>query len=327
MGCSFKKTQQCIMTVVNASPVILLCLIFTWSYWAFNFSLSMGLLQEGHTLQGSLYILFYHPIFILCMWSYWVVCRTSPGFTVEMQRRRDTEEEDAIGLLAHDHNNKDIIAMQDQEQRSPVPITVKRDGNRRYCQKCKLEKFDRTHHCRQCGKCVLKMDHHCPWINNCVGFQNYKAFYLFLVYASTYCVFVFATTLPPTIIQVNGPMSILGLNVNCGLLIFISGIFGLFLVPFTIFHTRQLCKNRSTIEYYEKANYRMGGGSSRDIMRSKYFNPWDIGTRKNIDQVLGKGSLWQKLMPVGKPLGDGSSFPINSYAYDTLGADDDQEDF
>ncbi|OAD06701.1 hypothetical protein MUCCIDRAFT_155380, partial [Mucor lusitanicus CBS 277.49] len=57
------------------------------------------------------------------------------------------------------------------------------------------------------------MDHHCPWINNCVGFQNYKAFYLFLVYASTYCVFVFATTLPPTIIQVNGPMSILGLNV------------------------------------------------------------------------------------------------------------------
>lgn len=76
-----------------------------------------------------------------------------------MQKKKDEEEEDAIGLLAHDHNNsKDVIAMQDQEQRSPIPITVKRDGNRRYCQKCKLEKFDRTHHCRQCGKCVLKMD-------------------------------------------------------------------------------------------------------------------------------------------------------------------------
>jgi palmitoyltransferase len=92
------------MTVVNASPVVLLCLIFTWSYWAFNFSLAVGLLKEGHTLQGkrkasfhykkphsniffligSLYILFYHPIFILCMWSYWAVCRTSPGFTVDV---------------------------------------------------------------------------------------------------------------------------------------------------------------------------------------------------------------------------------------------------
>ncbi|CEP14556.1 hypothetical protein [Parasitella parasitica] len=160
----------------------------------------------------------------------------------KMQKKRNEEEEDEIGLLDYDHN-KDMIAMQASEQRSPVPITVKRDGNKRYCQKCRLEKFDRTHHCRQCKKCVLKMD-------------------------------------------------------------------------------QQLCKNRSTIEYYEKTNYRMGGASSRDIMRSKYFNPWDIGTRKNIEQVLGKGSLWQKLLPIGKTLGDGSSFPINSYAYDTLATDD-----
>lgn len=141
---------------------------------------------------------------------------------------------------------------------------------------------------------------HCPWINNCVGFQNYKSFYLFLVYASAYCLFIFSTTLPPTIIQLNGPMSILGLNLNWALLVFISGIFGLFLVPFTLFHTRQLCKNRTTIEYYEKANYRLGGSRSRDIMRSQYFNPWDVGTGKNIEQVLGKHK-WGRLLPIGKP--------------------------
>lgn len=116
-----------------------------------------------------------------------------------------------------------------------------------------------------------------------------------------YCVFVFGASLPPTLIQASGPMSILGLNLNCALLVFISGIFGIFLVPFTLFHTRQLCKNRTTIEYYEKANYRLGGNShSRvDIMRSKYFNPWDLGTQKNIEQVLGK-DLIKRVIPIGK---------------------------
>jgi hypothetical protein len=120
-----------------------------------------------------------------------------------------------------------------------------------------------------------------------------------LVYASLYCVYVFATTLPPTIDQANGPLSILGLNLNCALLVFISCVFGLFLVPFTLFHTRQLCKNRTTIEFYEKSNYRLGSGNRIDIMRSKYFNPWDLGTRKNIEQVLGK-DLWKMVIPIGK---------------------------
>jgi palmitoyltransferase len=92
---------------------------------------------------------------------------------------RNSANQDAIGLLAHaEHieteeeeeglkrSSSIAVLNVDQQTDEPQqylssreqPITVKRDGARRYCQKCKLEKFDRTHHCRQCGKCVLKMD-------------------------------------------------------------------------------------------------------------------------------------------------------------------------
>lgn len=69
-------------------------------------------------------------------------------------------------------------------------------GSVRYCNRCILVKPDRAHHCSICSRCVLKMDHHCPWVNNCVCFQNYKFFMLFLGYALLYCTFIMATSLP-----------------------------------------------------------------------------------------------------------------------------------
>ena len=65
----------------------------------------------------------------------------------------------------------------------------------RYCEKCACVKPDRAHHCSVCGSCVLKMDHHCPWVNNCVAFNNYKFFVLFLLYGLLYCVFVALSSL------------------------------------------------------------------------------------------------------------------------------------
>ena len=51
-----------------------------------------------------------------------------------------------------------------------------------YCMVCKNWKPERAHHCSMCERCVLKMDHHCPWLGNCVGYHNYKQFFLFTLY-------------------------------------------------------------------------------------------------------------------------------------------------
>ena len=40
------------------------------------------------------------------------------------------------------------------------------------------------HHCRKCDVCVARFDHHCDWIGNCVGAQNRKLFFSFLVLAT-----------------------------------------------------------------------------------------------------------------------------------------------
>ncbi|EIE84060.1 hypothetical protein RO3G_08765 [Rhizopus delemar RA 99-880] len=204
---SLKKVQRCCMAIVNASPVALLVVLFTWSFWAFNFRLIWNqFINKEHFIQ-----VIYYPSFILCVWSYWTVCKTSPGYTIDLHKKKKSEEpgeeEENDGLL----NTHEELSLR-------YPITVKRDGARRYCQKCKLEKFDRTHHCRQCQKCVLKMD-------------------------------------------------------------------------------------QTTIEFYEKTNFMLG---RNDVMRTKYFNPWDVGTRKNIEQVLGKNK-WKMFIPVGKPLGEAPS--------------------
>ncbi|CAO3598381.1 unnamed protein product [Absidia cylindrospora] len=384
----FKKVYSCCTFTLNASPVVLLLLIFIWAFWAYHFRLCLYLIQNQAIIQGCLYMIFFEPFFGLAVWSFYKASRTSPGNTLEKnemlmdteQGHQDQNSEYVQLLQSHSptsdnegHGNTDdtdddfggmdkttftammklhpaqpfslddngntpsSLATSPATSRTHSSITVKRDGAKRYCQKCKMDKCDRSHHCRSCKRCILKMDHHCPWINNCVGFYNYKFFYLFIVYGSLFCIYVFATTLPPTIDVMKQPMGVLAIDFNWLFLCFVSAVFGLFLTPFSLFHTRQLCKNRTTIEFYEKANYRLGstrwrqqrGSGARrqmmDIMRSKYFNPWDLGMRSNVEQVLGKSPMtW--FIPIGAPSGNGYYYPLNNYAYDTLAMDDDDDD-
>ena len=54
------------------------------------------------------------------------------------------------------------------------------NSEEKFCNKCNMDKINRSKHCIICDKCIEKFDHHCLWINNCVGGRNIKYFYYFI---------------------------------------------------------------------------------------------------------------------------------------------------
>ena len=51
----------------------------------------------------------------------------------------------------------------------------------RFCYTCNIIKPPGVSHCKTCNVCVERFDHHCPWVGNCIGKNNYKYFFVFLI--------------------------------------------------------------------------------------------------------------------------------------------------
>lgn len=157
----------------------------------------------------------------------------------------------------------------------------------RYCRHCKCIKPPRAHHDSVTGKCVLAMDHYCPWMNNCVGYNNYRHFVLFLMYLAVGCVYVlFVTT---HYFRSVYPYQRLGSfkysAVNSAILYsYTIGLSaGISVSLLGLWHLYLCLTNQTTIEFYinieEKHDAKQRG--------ALFKNPFDKGWKKNLMRVFG----------------------------------------
>lgn len=123
---------------------------------------------------------------------------------------------------------------------------------KRICRFCLIIKPERSHHCRVCRRCVLKYDHHCKFLSNCIGFVNYKYFFVFLLYTLLLLLFVLITIFDGFFISLNSfgwETSYCKIYACCYFYIFLVFISVLDLF---IFHLRILCKGITTVENKDK---------------------------------------------------------------------------
>ncbi|KAE8242220.1 hypothetical protein A4X06_0g7115 [Tilletia controversa] len=169
-------------------------------------------------------------------------------------------------------------------------LMVKSTGEARWCNKCSGPKPDRAHHCSTCGVCVLRMDHHCPWLGGCIGLRNHKAFFLFLSYTAAVCIYAGQETARAFVRWINEENNGSETTpVTWAVLLLISFIFGMALIPFSVYHCYLICKNKTTIESME------GGGRVRlpsERMRNgSGSRPSRVNVQDRLRQIVGNPQL------------------------------------
>lgn len=166
----------------------------------------------------------------------------------------------------------------DQIAENKTSIERRIDGDIRHCVICARLKPDRTHHCRLCDMCVLKMDHHCPWIATCVGYYNYKYFFLLVVYSVLGLTLFTATFWETVVITINNE------EYSTVFCLYVVGVYSLacmltvVLVVFMGFHCYLVSNSMTTIEFCEK---RKKWEMNDSIYKLSLYRAWQEALGRN----------------------------------------------
>ncbi|KAI0067973.1 zf-DHHC-domain-containing protein [Artomyces pyxidatus] len=201
----------------------------------------------------------------LLLWNYWLCVLTDPGGVPNNWR-------------------PDTASLEGYEVK-------KLTGGPRFCRTCNQYKPPRAHHCKDCKRCVLRMDHHCPWVNNCVGYYNHGHFIRFLFFvdvATSYHLIMITRrvfdVMGENYLDVSGSIELVFIILN-----FVTCIpVWLMVGAFSLYHFYSLLGNTTTIEGWEKD--KVATLIRRGKIREVKF-PYNLGSRRNIESVLGKNPL------------------------------------
>jgi len=150
----------------------------------------------------------------------------------------------------------------------------------KYCFTCQSLRPPRTYHCGSCDRCIYRHDHHCPWTGNCIGYRNYRFFFLFVINTCVLTWFVFISTLVE-FIQSFSDSHTVEIRFESVLLCIYSFLIGISLGYLGGYHCYLVYKNLTTHEQIR------GRYTNRlEVERGAYGNPFDKGVWRNIRSIL-----------------------------------------
>ena len=107
----------------------------------------------------------------------------------------------------------------------------------RFCYTCQIIRPLGVSHCKTCNICVEKFDHHCPWVGNCIGKNNYKYFFIFLILLNTF----FIITLISSLCFIIFHKKYISIYI-----VILSVLTMLFITTLLIYHIKFTCRNMTT---------------------------------------------------------------------------------
>ena len=241
-------------------------------------------------------------LFILfnCLYNYYKAVVTSPGIpplasdygeSGPETTRQPPSLRTALGNRLRQYERLSDSEDEDHASRASGRMPV--------CSKCDRIRPPRTHHCSVLKSCVYRYDHYCPWIYNCVGYGNFKFFYLFLFHVFLVDMFfvlvsipVFRYALSLSVTDVANlylpgsqrPQVVMSFVLAAAVEIAMAGFLGL--------HTFLLLTNQTTMEWATGGYSRRFEGTLRQQAKFQR-NPYDLGLKRNWQQVMGNRGWWK----------------------------------